>query len=216
MSYRCQDHRHIEFSKALGCDAELVEEVFLQIGVDDVPNRQEVRDLTLSLKSYVKAEKKLREAVIALESLPELQKATHQIMNADLVPQVNKVLESIRNWKVSTEQKKAKAKSVGPSNESADRLAEFVAALFACLEKEVTFGVQADTTDPSTSFGKMVKRALEIYRVRHPFKFEQAYVPRADGLKDTINLPSGGELIDWRRPAERAWRKHKKRMPFQS
>jgi len=35
---KCFDRRHIEFSKLLGCSAELVEETFLQVGVDTVPS----------------------------------------------------------------------------------------------------------------------------------------------------------------------------------
>ena len=213
MREKCFDRRHIEFSKLLGCSAELVEEAFLQVGVDNVPSRQDAHDLKKSIEIYGEAAKYIGKAVTALEGLSTLQKSTHQITNVDLVRPLKTALEEVISWKVMAEQEKAKFRSNGPSNENAYKLAEFVAVIFDMLGMEVTCGTYPDTSEPSTKFGVAVKRAIEVYRMRQPSIVRDVNIPRADGLVDTFKLRTEGELIWWRRPAEIVCAKRKNLIP---
>jgi len=204
---KCYDRRHIEFSKALGCEAELVEKVFLQSGVDDVPSRQEAQELGASILQYAKAEKSIDKAIHALEGLSDIERAAHQILNADLVGPLRSVLQEVVSWKALAIQRKANFKATGPSNENANKLAEFVAVMFEVLGKKVTFGIQTDSTEPSTEFGVMVKHAFEIYGIRQPLKVEDVYSPLGGGRWKRTQVEAEGELISWRRPAQNAFNK---------
>ena len=209
MRGKCFDRRHIEFSKVLGCDAELVEEMFLQSGVDDVPSRQEAQDLGSSILQYAKADKSIDKAIAALEGLSNIEKAAHQIVDLDLISPLREVLHEVGNWKALAQQRKAKFKAAGPSNENAYKLAEFVAVMFEVFGKKVTFGIQADSKEPSTEYGIMVKRAFEIYKMRHPLQIEESYTPLKNGLSKATQTEVEGELISWRRPAQIAFKKRK-------
>ena len=206
----CNDKRHVEFSKIMGCPAELIEEIYLQVGVDDFPDREEAHEQRYAAKIYKAMRKSLNRTIESWLSLPELERASHHLTVQDMEDSLRQMVENVERWKALSEQRTAKFGSKGAANKNADVFAEFVAVLFETLERDITFGVSGTSSEPSTAFGRAVKSGLEIYDVRKPAEEKETRIELSNGMIKTDETVFSGSVIDWRRPAKKAF-SHRKR-----
>jgi hypothetical protein len=138
-------------------------------------------------------------------SLPELERVSHRLTGQDMEVSLLQMIENVERWKTLAEQRTAKFGRKGPANKNADMFAEFVAVLFEALGRAITFGVNGTSSEPSTEFGRAVKLGLEIYDVRKPPEERETRIELSNGLFKTDKTVFSGSLIDWRRPAEKAF-----------
>jgi|GEM_PF-6542393 len=207
MTRECHDHRHLEFARYLECKAELVEEVFLEIGVDKIPDREQLHELNGAISLYKKAVKSVQTASKALDELPEVEKLSHSISKQNLPDQLSSIINELKLWLAAALRHKAQFRGGGPSNPNADAFAEFVASLFEQLGKDIRLGAYPGTNEPNTEFGRAVKKGITIYDIRHVPEVREQYIKAKGGLEITDKTVFSGAAIDWRRPAEKAFRK---------
>ena len=92
------DPRHIKFARYLGCAPELVEEIYLQTGVDHVPDREEANDLRTSIHLYETAQRALNQASKALQDLPDVERAARRIGDKDWNMPLEQMQERVAEW----------------------------------------------------------------------------------------------------------------------
>lgn len=210
MREQCFDRRHIEFAKYLNIPAEFVEEIYLRVGVDQTPDREERHELADAITKFTQAIGHLRKAEQAIDSLPESEKIVLTMTNSDCLNDIAVIADRLSSIKGSREKLASNAAGRGPRNSKADRFADFVAILFEEIGRDIRIGTNPYSSDPNTEFGRAVQTGLELYEHRHPPETKEEHFSRADGLVKTDKTVFNGEVINWRRPAERAAKKHNK------
>lgn len=206
MSERCFDHRHIAFGEYLGCSAEFVEETYLDEGLSSIPDRSENDELKTSIAMYKTAHSALVRAQTALSQLPEMQQVAHKISGEDFGSQLKEMIERVSTWEASMVRIKARSTGNGRQDLHAEQFGEFVARLFEELGKGITFGIQPDTDEPSTAFGRAVQRGIEIYDIRQLPKNESCTSTK---VKNRYAHLVEGQLVGWRRVAQKAFNKRR-------
>ena len=207
MNDQCYDPRHIKFAKYLGCAPELVEEIYLQTGVDHVPDREEANDLRTAIHLYETAERALNQASKALQDLPDVERAARRIGEKDWIKPLQQMQGRVGGWLRAARTSKARSEGSGPENKHAGQFGEFVAVLFEALNRDITFGVDAISSEPSTDFGRAVQQGIQIYSVRKPPVEKQKNTPLSGGRAKIDVTLFDGEYIGWRRIAERAFKR---------
>lgn len=208
MRERCSDRRHIAFAEYLGCSAEFVEETYLNEGLSSIPDRSENDVLKTSIAMYKTAYKSLVRAQTALKQLPETQQVAHKIAGEDFGSQLKQMIESVSNWEAAMVRVKARSTGNGRQDLHAEQFGEFVARLFEVLGKGITFGIQPDTDEPSTAFGRAVQRGIEIYDIRQLPKSESGASTRVTKNQKYVHLVER-QLVGWRRVAQKAFYKRR-------
>ena len=192
------DYKVRAFAEYLGCDRQLAQDIYFELGVSlslDDENKEELRRELEALSSVAS---KLAAARKTLEKLPDncnVLRFTLESEGIDLLASIphlhQKVEEVVGFGKVML----AEETSGSRANLRADKVAEFVAAVFVATGRSVTFGTTPnDSSEPSTPFGKAVREAFAIFRVHRK--------------SDAPHLTP--EFAHWKRPTERVASKRQK------
>ena len=191
------DDRINSFAAYLECKPSLVFEIYYSLGVDNFSDLERMQDLKHALDAYSAALSALKMTQAALRRLSSFELATLDITGSVLRENIADGVNELGALTKSREAMVAKSRSSGGRNVKADILAEMVAKIFIALDRPVTFGISAQTSNqPSTPFGRAVQQAINTF---HAFE-----------LSKNCEL---GENAFWRYPAKRAFMRYRNANP---
>jgi len=181
-----------EFAEHINCDPQLAQDLFFQHKVSMALDNEQKSSLRQELEAMHNISKTLDKAAKAASRIPaecdQLQ-TTLKIQGLDLKKQVFELNDTLKRHIAFFEASFADETSGTSSNQKANIVAEFVAAVFLATNRSLVYGTQPNNTrEPSTPFGKAVQAALSIFKVYQR--------PEAPHLKPKI--------AHWKRPAKRA------------
>lgn len=200
----CSDARHISFAQIVGCTPETVEEIFLRVGVDETPDHEEAQQLSRSIDLYKRAITKIDVAIRDLKSLPELQRAGHEIAEFNPTEDLSRTRDRLSNWLRLTRKRKEKFSGRGQANNYADKLAEFVAQLFEHLRLPLTIGTNPYNDEPNTKFSKAVRSAIRIYDVRRSAQKSTQTDQAGETTTKRVRPELVSSFVHWRPPSQKA------------
>ena len=186
------------FAEYLGCDRQLAQDIYFELGVSlslDDENKEELRRELEALSSVAS---KLAAARKTLEKLPDncnVLRFTLESEGIDLLASIPHLHQKVEEVVGFGEVMLAEETSGSRANLRADKVAEYVAAVFVATGRSVTLGTSAVQHDePSTPFGRAVQKAFTIFSV-------SKVPPRP-------NMPL--QTPHWKRPALKALHKSQK------
>ena len=198
MSEPLIDYNVRAFAKYLDCDPELAQELYFSLGVSLSLDDENKEDLKRELDTLTSVASKLASARKSLEKLPDHCNTLRFVLKVEevnLLTAISKLHEQTEEVIGFARSKLTEETSGSRVNLRADKVAEYVVALFNALGKPITIGTSAYQHDePSTDYGRAIRQAFKIFKVHK--------VPSAP------NLPS--KTPHWKRPALRAWSKCQK------
>jgi hypothetical protein len=187
-----------KFAEYLGCDPKLAQDLYFDLDVSLALDDENKGDVRRELEALTIVTSKLASARQTLESLPDHCNAlrfTLQAEGTDLLASVMQLHQKAEEVVGFGKMKLTEETSGSRANLKADKIADFVAAVFLSTGRSVTFGTKPeDSSEPSTPFGRAVREALTIFKV-----YRKSDIPHLTP-----------KPAHWKRPAERISRKSQK------
>ena len=186
------DTRVREFADHIQCDPELAQELYFEHKVSEALDNEQKASMGRELSTLQIVSNNLDRAAKACKTLSiydDVLRNALRIQGLNLEKQIDELNNTLKDNIAFFNSSIGKDTSGTSSDHKANTVANFVAAVFAALDRPVSFGTKAnDSGEPSTPFGRAVRDALVIFKVYRK--------PTAPHL-----VP---EIAHWKRPAERA------------
>jgi len=180
-------------SAALDCEADLIEEVWNSLNLDQFDDPADLNDIRDVAASYESAIKHVKRLIKLLEGLPVSEKERLLVERNDLIKTSIETLKDLNDELVSLHHHRQSVldrnPSAGGQDPRADLLAEMVAVIFERTNRKVAFGVLRG--EPSTHFCKAVRDVLLICDNKR--SVDQADV----------------KISSWRQPARKAFERRR-------
>ena len=192
--YSTHDRSIIKLSEYLEFDPNRLLEIYLELEIDKYSGRDDMSEFKKARKIYRSAHASIEKAKSHLSDLSNFEKValTLSRSTAEILTRIDQSLADLKAVISAREQRISNNQTRGGGRDArADKIAELVAKVLIEKKRPITFGISAhDANEPSTDFGRGVKKAFEILNVTEGGNIEKAKI--------------------WRYPAKRAFEKYKK------
>ena len=191
--YSTHDRSIIKLLEYLEFDPNRLLEIYLELEIDKYSGRDDMSEFKKARKIYRSAHASIEKAKSHLSDLSNFEKValTLSRSTAEIFTRIDQSLVDLKAVISAREQRISNNQTRGGRDARADKIAELVAKVLIEKKRPITFGISAhDANEPSTDFGRGVKKAFEILNVTEGGNIEKAKI--------------------WRYPAKRAFEKYKK------
>tara|TARA_B100000780_G_scaffold243263_1_gene186441 strand:- start:387 stop:1016 length:630 start_codon:yes stop_codon:yes gene_type:complete len=189
------DTKVFELSTYLGCEPQMAQELYFEHEVVLSLDGAQRASMRRELEGLTAVKDDLARALNELDGIKEYDnhlRLALEINGVHIKSQISILLKELEGTLDHAEMSWKKETSGTRANKKADKVAEYVAAIFIATGRNVGFGVYPnDKDEPSTPYGRAVREALSIFLVS----------------KETSDPLAVFEPAHWKKPAEKAAKK---------